>query len=98
MEPFYFLTSCEQWHNGDDINEMKAQAETITRYTYLKRVDVESRKEIEKQLGYDHYFPMSKDWHVSYYKSYFVGKPVYYFTWSGIEHIFMRYNDIRKVR
>lgn len=77
---------------GDHINAMKRAAVDITRATFVKHVDKESRQRVEKDLGYALHpkqgLTMAKDWHPSYYKGVFVNKPCYYFVWSGVEYIF----------
>jgi hypothetical protein len=61
----------------------------ITRDTFLKYVDRNELRNIESHLGYDRYLPMSKDWHVSYFKSRLpTGRPVYGFVHSAIEFVF----------
>ena len=84
---FTFTTSCVS-ANGDDINEMKRSARDITRRTFLKHVDPESQKNLEAELGYDKNLRMANDWHVSYYKGTYRGKPCVYFVWSAIEYVF----------
>jgi GNAT superfamily N-acetyltransferase len=72
----------------------------VTRKTFLKHVDRESLREVEKSLGYFEHpsqgLTMAGDWHVSYHRGYFIGKPVYYFVHSAIEYIFMDPYDIRE--
>lgn len=38
--------------------------------------------------GYGRHFPLSKDWHVAYYRSRFNGRPCYYIVHSAIEYVF----------
>jgi hypothetical protein len=75
--------------NGNSINEMKDNARNITYRTFLSHVDTENFKEIEKNLGYDRYLRLKNDWHVSFHKSKYRSKPCVYFSWSGIEYIFI---------
>lgn len=77
---------------GEEINDMKEVSKSITRQTFLKYTG--NIDEIEEGLGYatgSHKgLHMSKDWHVSYDKSVYQGKPCVFFTWSGIEFIFVK--------
>lgn len=83
-----FLTNCIE-SDGRSINDMKQAATMIVRRTFLRHVDRSSLNDIEKELGYGRDFPMSKDWHVSYHKSTYRGKPCIYFVWSAIEYVFV---------
>ena len=78
---------------GDDINDMKEHAEDITRGTFCRHVDRESREGLERQIGYEvgpsRGLHMKDDWAVGYYKGAYQGIPCVYFQWSGIEHIFV---------
>lgn len=85
---YTFMTNCVA-SDGKSINDMTHAATQIKRSTFLKRVDRSDLREIEKCLGYDRGFPMSKDWHVSYHKSTYQGQPCIYFVWSAIEYVFV---------
>jgi len=65
----------------------------ITRKTFLKYINIEELKKIELSLGYDSHYKqgltMPQDWHVTYWKSFYDGAPCVFFSWSGIEHIFI---------
>lgn len=61
---------------------------TITRRTFLKHVDQEDLRELEKGLGYNRLFHMTSDWHVSYHRSRYRGKWIYFFQHSSIEYVF----------
>lgn len=61
----------------------------VKRDTFLKYIDREDLRDIEQYLGYDSYLPMSKDWHVRYFRSKLPsGTPVYGFIHSAIEFVF----------
>lgn len=89
-----FLTdcvSCPGPNAGEDINEMKDNAEDISREDFLFSVNSEELQEIARSLGYDETedgFNMENDWHISYSKGTFQGSPCVFFTWSAIEYIF----------
>lgn len=65
----------------------------ITRRTFLKHVDRENLRVIERQLGYDSHprqgLTMAGDHYVAYYRSEFNGRPCVFFRWSAIEYIFV---------
>jgi len=42
-----------------------------------------------KELGYDRWLPLKRDWHVAYFRSYYRGRPCYYMVWSAIEYIWV---------
>ena len=90
-----FLTSCASlgMDQVDALNTMTREAADITRQTFLKHVDRDNLREVEAQLGYEAHprrgLTMAGDWHVSYHKSTFEGKPCVYFVWSAFEYIFV---------
>lgn len=86
-----FETDCIH-SDCESITDMVDQAKEISYRTMLKAV---GRPFIERQyeLGYDidnmrGGLRLSKDWAVSYYRSFYQGRPCYYFVWSHIEQIF----------
>lgn len=69
-------------------------AKSIKRRTFLPNVHREDMNGCEAALGYypfnkDCPLRMSQDWAVSYHKSKLHGQTVYFFTHSGIEHVFV---------
>lgn len=64
----------------------------ITRATFLKYVDRESLRAVEDILGYEGHpsqgLTMAGDGYVTYWKSFYRGRPCVYFSWSAIEYIF----------
>lgn len=82
-----FITTCVGTC-GEDITDMLEGSRNITRRTFLKHVDREQLREVERSLGYDNRLRMSQDWHVSYGKGKYQGKPCVFFRWSAIEHVF----------
>lgn len=87
-----FTTNCIS-ARGVDISDMVDESRQITRKTFLKHIKTEEMKNLEIELGYaGHYkqgLTMSRDWHVSYWKSKYRNKPCVYFSWSSIEYIFI---------
>ena len=70
---------------GELVRGMVAKAVPITYGTMTKRTEV---AKLAHALGYDRHLPLSRDWHVSYFKSTLLGEPVYFMRWSGIEYVF----------
>lgn len=77
---------------GEDIGDMVDTELTITRRTFRRYVDHANLAALEAELGYDKHpkqgLTMAGDWHVSYHRSTYQGRPCVYFAWSGIEHVF----------
>jgi hypothetical protein len=65
----------------------------ITRRTFLKHVSREDLDLSSDCLGYAKHpsqgLTMAGDWHISYHRSKYMGKTVYYFRHSAIEYIFV---------
>lgn len=92
-----FFGTCVGWepqdvHTEGGLCDMIDQAMNISRETFLKHVDRDGLKEMEVNLGYAAHpkkgLTMAADWHVSYHRSKLHGQRVYFFKWSGIEHVF----------
>lgn len=92
---YQFYSDCVSWPSNDvdeGLIPLIDEGISITRATFLKHIETAELKEIEQQLGYDSHhskgLTMAADWHVSYHRSKLHGQRVYYFKWSGIEHVF----------
>ena len=73
----------------DDLHFIIDGWKPISRIMFTRKVDRESRLHIETMLGYSKSFPISKDWHISYFQSTTPnGETVYIIIHSGIEYIF----------
>ncbi len=94
-----FYHSCVGWPSDDvraegGLTDMISEAKDITRRTFLKNVDRDSRIKVEKSFGvyapYESDSPLTfaSDWHISYHKSKLHGQVVYYFKHSSIEYVF----------
>lgn len=93
-----YYNSCTSWeesdvHSDGGLCDMIEKAATITRKTFLKRVNRADLQMLENQLGYESHYTkgltMASDWHVGYYKSTLHGKLCYFFKWSAIEFVFV---------
>lgn len=71
------------------LNRMIEQAEDVTRQTFLKHVDRDDLRDVERQLGYDRHMAMVSDPYVSYCRSTWGPVPCYFFVWSAIEYYFV---------
>ena len=89
-----FFNNCVNWNPEDvsvegGLSEMIENARDITRRTFLKHVNAEQMRQIEKDFGYERgSLTMAKDWHVSYSRSQLHGRRCYFFTHSAIEYVF----------
>jgi hypothetical protein len=92
MRKMTFVTNCVN-STAAAISPMVDGARDITRKTFLAHVDTVSRQEIETALGYAlnarQGLTMAGDYHVSYHRSIFRGRPCYFFRWSAIEYVFI---------
>lgn len=86
MKRYRFVTDCIN-ADGRDIQEMVDSGELVTRATFVRHTDDTERREMEVAMGYD-VFPITKDWHVAYFKGFYRGVPAYWMTWSAIEYVF----------
>lgn len=93
-DKYFYYCNCVNW-NSEDVDvegglcDMISDSMEISRKTFLKWTDKESRLEIERGLGYPSgKLTIAKDWAVKYYKSKLHGKNVYYLNHSAIEFVF----------
>lgn len=85
---FEYLTCCVH-SDGPSINRMTDAAREVTLRTFRRRC---ATRNWEESLGYERAgrggLALSNDWHVSFHKSVYRGRPCYYARHSAIEHIF----------
>lgn len=82
---YTFTTDCIG-STGELINAMRDGAADSTLQEMRERcADFEC---LATRLGYDRDFPIDGDWHVSYHRSEYNGRPCFYLVWSAIEYIF----------
>ncbi len=67
---------------------LKESELSVSLETFRRAVGLAQWRTISGDLGYGRSFPISKDWHVGYYKGTYRGVPCYFLRHSGIEHIF----------
>ena len=90
---FKYATNCVN-STGKSVNDMKDHhlERSITRRTFLQKVEKEDLKQLEADLGYESHprqgLTAAGDWHISYHKSFYKGEPCVYMVHSAIEYIF----------
>lgn len=87
---FFYHTSCVS-ARGQDITEMVDAATQITYETMRKHCDGLNRW--AKEMGYGPSgfgLLLQDDWHVTYWKSKYRGKPCYYLCHSCIEYVWTK--------
>jgi len=88
-----YICNCVSSGDGRAIREMVDRARDITRRTFLRHVSRDDLDECERALSYavgrERGLRMANDWHVSYHRSTFRGRPCVYFRYSAIEYIFV---------
>ncbi len=84
---YHYATNCV--NAGEvDILEMVEKARAIS-YTTFSR-NCSGLREFARDMGYDRMgLTLKGDWHISYYKSTYQGKPCYYLVHSCIEYIWV---------
>jgi hypothetical protein len=85
MARFQYLTSCVS-ATAAEIHAMVDQARSVAYSTFTTKCDYRA---LAVTLGYTNQFKLRDDWHVSYFRSTFRGKPCYYLRHSAIEYIFV---------
>jgi hypothetical protein len=84
---FHYVHSCPS-STYEDIRALMESERSVELATFRKAVGPEQWRETCASLGYDRGFPISKDWHVRYYKGVYRHVPAYFLRHSRIEHIF----------
>lgn len=92
-EPYTYAGCCIT-SDGDSITKMIETERPIGRRTFVKTVHRAELAELERSLCYDTGterggLRMANDWHVSYHRSTYRGRPCVYFRHSAIEYIFV---------
>lgn len=84
---YQYVTDCIG-STYEDIQDLIETEVSVSLETFRKAVGLRAWREIQAVLGYDRSFPISKDWHVGYYRGVYRGVPAYFLRHSRIEHIF----------
>ena len=83
---YEYLTCCVH-SDAQSIHDMVDRARQVSLRTFRKHCE---SFEWEQGMGYLRRggLPLSRDWHVAYFKSEYQGQPCYYVVHSATEHIF----------
>lgn len=84
---FLYVMSCPD-STYEDIQALKETEDAIGLRAFARAIGPTQWKDLQRQLQYDRDFPISRDWHVGYYRGVFRGVPCYFMRHSGIEHIY----------
>ena len=84
---FLYVHSCPG-STYEDIQALMGSEEQVSLATFRKAIGADQWRDICLSLGYDRSFPISKDWHVGYYKGTYRHVPAYFLRHSRIEHIY----------
>jgi hypothetical protein len=84
---FLYIHSCPS-STSEDIGALVDAERDISLRTFREAVGLQQWRELQQMLGYDRYFPISRDWHVGYYRSVYRGVPAVFVRWSAMEYIF----------
>lgn len=89
---FQFWTDCAGLER-EDLDNHRAMIDNAREVSYRTfRRAVEGLDEWAEGVGYEpphtkRGLPLSRDWHVAYYRSVWEGQPCYYLVWSAFECI-----------
>lgn len=88
MQKFHFYTNCIG-STFELIDAMRDNEKEVTREEFLEHCD--SVDKWARERGYednpDEGLTLADDWHVSYHRSTYDGRPCFYLCWSSIEFI-----------
>ena len=88
-EDYVYWTDCVS-SVGSLINEMRDDERDLEVTYETMRAHCEGLLLWATGMGYDRWLPLSKDWAVGYYKSFYAGAPCYYLRHSAIEYIWIK--------
>jgi len=89
MSEYHFVTNCIG-SDSQSIRDLVESEKSITLRTFREHIGLQQWKELLETLGYDRYLPISRDWHVGYYKGVYQGLPAVFLRHSAIEWIFVK--------
>lgn len=100
---YRYFNNCVSWEPPDvdaegGLSDLIDQRVTITRRTFIGKVEPLDRVQLEESLGYARHpkqgLTMAADWAVEYFKSKLHSEVVYGLRWSGIEYVFKLGNPV----
>jgi hypothetical protein len=71
----------------EDLNDYDDSSRDIGYATFLKHVGKDLIRELERDFGYKRPLTLKSDWHISYSKGKWKGKPAVCMMHSSIHHI-----------
>jgi hypothetical protein len=86
---YRFVTNCIG-SDSESIRDLVDSEKDITLRTFRQHIGLDQWKELLENFGYDRHLPISKDWHVGFYKGVYRGKPAVFLRHSAIEWIFVK--------
>jgi hypothetical protein len=89
MAEFKYVHACPS-STYEDIMALKESEVDVTLETFRRRIGLKQWRQLQAALGYDRDFPISRDWHVGYYRGIYRDEQAYFVRHSGIEYIFTR--------
>ena len=95
-KPYVYATTCvlEGIENTQALMDMTDDAVEVTLQTIRRHCDLSGfESDCRYAVGPERGLHLKDDFHVSYHKSRYKGRPCYYVRHSAIEHIFMRLDD-----
>lgn len=91
MKTYKYWTCCVDLHRIEDVESLQAMVSRAQRVTYRTMLGhCQGLLDWAVEHGYvvrGQDLRMKNDWHISYHKSVFLGRPCYFLRWSGIEFI-----------
>lgn len=84
---FHFVHACPD-STYEDIRALTESETSVSLATFRRAIGPEQWREIRDNLGYNRSLPISKDWHVGYYKGVYRHVSAYFLRHSRIEYIF----------
>ena len=92
MEKLKFRYDCVNPENKEELFHIVDNNQEITFDTFKKRINLEDFKSLCRNLVYavgkENGLHIKDDWHVSYHKARYHGKPIYFLKHSAIEYVF----------
>jgi len=89
---YEYYTNCVNCRDVEALHEMIEIGQVMTKRDFWAIVGKDALKELfpfYKWNKSDDGISMWRDWSISYFKSYFQGKPCLYLVYSAIEYIFL---------
>ncbi len=83
-----FIGRCDGL-GAKDLDEFDDTSRDISNGTFRRLIGGDEYLEFEMELGYDRHLRLANDWHVSYARGLWKGKPAVCCFWSAYHHIWV---------